>query len=99
MTELRADHEHFKKVLKEAEELRWKKLQMYGICYDDYGLLGVATKINDKNSRLRNIVEQRLLPKEEMASIMGDETLRDTAIDLLNYAAMFVMVLDKIKEK
>lgn len=84
------NQEKFKAILDEAAKLRYKKYCCYGDCYKDFGLLGIAIKINDKNSRMKNLI------KDDCIDNHG-ETLRDTAIDMLNYCAMFVMTLDEVK--
>ena len=82
----------FKKVLDEAFKLRIKKYECYGDTYKEFGLIGLVIKINDKCGRLKNIIKN---PK--LNDSFKDDSLRDTAIDLLNYSAMFVMTLDEEK--
>ena len=92
MNELEEDHKQFKAVLDEAAKLRWNKLQCYGKTYDDFGLLGLTIKINDKMGRLKTVTKNVSLDKK-----IKDENLRDTVIDMLNYCCMWVMVFDDEK--
>lgn len=85
---LRDDMHRFNLVLSEASTLRESKLSKYGDCYKDFGILGVAIKCNDKCARIRRLSQHPDIDA-------GAETLRDSAIDLLNYAAMLVMVIDE----
>jgi hypothetical protein len=84
----REDHGAFKKVMREAEQLRYKKLCDYGKTYDAYGLIGILVKIEDKSSRIKNCYENKS---------QYHESMRDSLIDLANYAIMGVMVLDEDK--
>jgi hypothetical protein len=85
--DLAVDHMRFKAVLKEAEELRWRKLNDYGASYRNFGSLGVAVRLGDKMARLTRLIQN---PK---SSRVKDESLVDTALDLVNYAGMLVMLL------
>lgn len=84
------DNFRFYKVLEEAYVLRKKKYAAYGGTYKDFGSLGLVIKVNDKVGRLKQLMKHPMLRKEHQY-----ETMRDSAIDLLNYAAMLVMVLDE----
>ncbi len=88
--QLNRNHDKFKDVLDEAEKLRWEKYQVYGNSYKEFGLVGIAIKLSDKVARIKNIINNPKLNK-----IVADESIRDSAIDLLNYAAMFVMTFDE----
>jgi hypothetical protein len=52
--------------------------------------LGVLVRFGDKIKRLQNITRTSV-------RLVDDESLRDTLIDLHNYAAMAVMLLDENK--
>lgn len=84
--ELKDNHEQFQKILKECEQLRWKKLNDYGLTYNEYGYLGILVKLGDKYGRLKRIY---LTKKRNF------ESERDSLIDLINYAVMGIMELDK----
>jgi len=85
MNEYEKNHEQFKKVLEEAEKLRWSKFCDYGFSYKSFGALGIIVQMNNKMSRMKVLINK---PKA------NNESLRDSAIDLLNYSAMLVMELD-----
>ena len=77
-------------VQEEALELFKKKNNDYGDAFANYGSIGVLVRMGDKISRLVNIDKNKIEIK--------DEKMRDTLIDLHNYAAMAIMLLDEQKE-
>tara|TARA_Y100000389_G_scaffold205088_1_gene262960 strand:- start:12278 stop:12541 length:264 start_codon:yes stop_codon:yes gene_type:complete len=77
-------------IQKEANELFSKKNADYGDAFADYGAIGVLVRIGDKIKRLQNIDKKGI-------TLINDETLRDTLIDLHNYAAMAIMLIDEKK--
>lgn len=85
--ELYQDHLKFKSILKECERLRWKKLNDYGITYNAYGYVGLLVKLEDKYGRIKNLYN-----KQQKRSF---ESSRDSLVDLVNYAVMAIMELDK----
>jgi hypothetical protein len=72
-----------KKIQAEGLELFIKKNADYGSSYKQYGLIGVLVRLQDKINRALHITQHGIHVK--------DETLRDTLIDLHNYAAMALM--------
>ena len=76
-------------VQKEAFELFLKKNKDYGDAFATYGTIGVLVRLGDKINRLQNI------SKTSVELEVKDETLGDTLIDLHNYAAMAVFLLDE----
>tara|TARA_B100000035_G_scaffold277806_1_gene256324 strand:- start:1396 stop:1848 length:453 start_codon:yes stop_codon:yes gene_type:complete len=72
----------------EALELFAKKNADYGDAFADYGPVGVIVRMGDKIRRLQNITKNSV-------SFVKDESIRDTLIDLHNYAAMAVMLIDE----
>jgi hypothetical protein len=74
---------HMKKIQAEGLELFIKKNADYGSSYKQYGLIGVLVRLQDKINRALHITQHGIHVK--------DETLRDTLIDLHNYAAMALM--------
>jgi len=72
----------------EALELFKKKNADYGDSFATYGPIGVLVRMGDKISRLQNITNRGI-------ALVDDEALRDTLIDLHNYSAMAVMLLDE----
>ena len=78
------------KIQKEGRELFKKKNQDYGDAFANYGAIGVLVRIGDKISRLQSITTRQI-------SLINTESLRDTLIDLHNYSAMAIMLLDEKK--
>ena len=77
-----------KKVQDEARELFEKKNADYGDAFATYGTVGVIVRLGDKISRLSSISKTGV-------TLVQDEKIRDTLIDLHNYAAMAIMLLDE----
>jgi hypothetical protein len=75
-------------VQKEAKELFEKKNADYGDAFATSGTVGVLVRIGDKIQRLQSISNRGI-------QLVDDEKLRDTLIDLHNYAAMGIMLLDE----
>ena len=75
-------------VQQEALELFKKKNKDYGDSFATYGPIGVIVRIGDKISRLNSITKNGI-------NMVNDESLRDTLIDLHNYSAMAVMLMDE----
>ena len=81
-------HEQMIKVQKEGFELFKKKNQDYGDAFAIYGVIGVLMRIEDKIQRSMSITKNGV-------NLIEDEKIRDTLIDLHNYAAMAIMLLDE----
>ena len=79
--------EQMKLVQSEGLELFSKKNSDYGDAFANYGAIGVLVRIGDKISRLSSITTSGI-------TLVDDEKLRDTLIDLHNYSAMAIMLLD-----
>lgn len=77
-------------VQKEAFETFLKKNKDYGDAFATYGPVGVIVRIGDKIARLTSVTSAGV-------NLVQDETIRDTLMDLHNYAAMAVMLLDEGK--
>ena len=80
--------EQLYKVQSEALELFSKKNADYGDAFATFGPVGVIVRMGDKINRLVSIEKNKV-------SLVNDEKIRDTLIDLHNYAAMCVMLLDE----
>jgi hypothetical protein len=80
--------EQLKNVQNEGLELFRKKNQDYGDAFATYGAVGVLVRIGDKIQRLQSITNKGI-------NLVEDERLRDTLIDLHNYAGMAVMLMDE----
>ena len=79
--------EQLVKVQTEARELFRKKNADYGDAFATYGTVGVLVRLGDKIHRLQSITSRGI-------NLVKDEKLRDTLLDLHNYAAMGIMLLD-----
>lgn len=83
--------EQLEAIQKECRELFAKKNSDYGDAFATYGTVGVLVRIGDKLQRFSKITSKCV----EIEVL--DETLRDTLMDLHNYAAMAIMTLDSSK--
>lgn len=80
--------EQMKRIQKEALDLFIKKNADYGDAFAKYGTIGVLMRIEDKLQRSMSITKSGI-------HLVQDEGMRDTLIDLHNYAAMALMLLDE----
>jgi len=71
----------------EAFDLFVRKNQDYGDAFAIYGTIGVLVRLQDKISRALKISNSQI-------NLVESENLRDTLIDLHNYAAMAIMLID-----
>jgi hypothetical protein len=71
-----------------ALELFKKKNIDYGDAFAKFGVIGVLMRIEDKIQRSLSITKNGV-------NLINDEGIRDTLIDLHNYAAMALMLLDQ----
>ncbi len=81
-------NEQMIKIQNEALELFSKKNIDYGDAFAKYGVIGVLMRIEDKLQRSMSITKNGV-------NLINDEGIRDTLIDLHNYAAMAIMLLDE----
>ena len=77
---------------KEAFNLFQKKNKDYGDAFADYGSIGVLVRLGDKIRRCQSITNSGI-------QLVNDESLRDTLIDLHNYSAMAIMLMDEKDHK
>lgn len=75
-------------VQQSALELFKKKNADYGDAFATFGTIGVLVRIQDKINRSLSISKNGI-------TLVDDERIRDTLIDLHNYAAMAIMLLDE----
>ena len=80
--------EQMETVQKEGLELFKKKNKDYGDAFAEYGVVGVLVRMGDKIKRLQNIEKNKIV-------LVNDENMKDTLIDLHNYSAMAIMLLDE----
>lgn len=84
--------EQLKAVQLEALKLFEKKNKDYGDSFATYGPVGVIVRLGDKITRLSSITKSSI-------TLIKSESVRDTLIDLHNYAAMAIMLMDENKKK
>lgn len=80
--------EQMKHIQQEALELFAKKNVDYGDAFAKYGVVGVLMRMEDKLHRFMSITKNGV-------NLINDECIRDTLIDLHNYSAMALMLLDE----
>lgn len=80
--------EQMKKIQQSALELFAKKNIDYGDAFAKFGTIGVLMRIEDKIQRALSISRNGV-------TMVNDESIRDTLLDLHNYAAMALMLLDE----
>ena len=80
--------EQMSRVQNEALELFKRKNADYGDAFANYGSIGVIVRMGDKIQRLVSVTNRSV-------SLIDNESLRDTLIDLHNYAAMAIMLIDE----
>ena len=78
----------YKAVQNEAISLFKKKNQDYGDAFANFGPVGVIVRMGDKINRLASVTGSSV-------SLVKNESIRDTLIDLHNYAAMAIMLMDE----
>lgn len=78
----------FTNVQREALNLFRRKNNDYGDSFAQYGSIGVIVRMSDKINRLMHISNHSI-------RMVSNETMRDTLIDLHNYTAMAIMLLDE----
>ena len=82
--------EQMKQIQHNAFEVFIKKNADYGDAFAKYGFVGVLMRIEDKIQRSLSITNNGV-------NFVKDENIRDTLLDLHNYAAMAIMLLDEKK--
>lgn len=80
--------EQMEKIQSEALELFKRKNQDYGDAFAKYGVIGVLMRMEDKLQRSLSITKNGV-------NLVNDERMRDTLIDLHNYSAMALMLIDE----
>jgi hypothetical protein len=80
--------EQMKQIQENALELFSRKNADYGDAFAKYGVIGVLMRIEDKIQRALSITKNGV-------NLVNDEGIRDTLLDLHNYAAMAIMLLDE----
>jgi hypothetical protein len=80
--------EQMKQIQSNELDLFTKKNIDYGDAFAKYGLIGVLIRIEDKIQRALSITKNGV-------NIVNDEGIKDTLLDLHNYAAMALMLLEE----
>jgi hypothetical protein len=80
--------EQLASIQSQALELFARKNADYGDAFAKYGLIGVLMRIEDKIQRCISITKNGI-------NLVSDEGLKDTLLDLHNYAAMATMLYDE----
>ncbi len=83
--------EQLKAIHEETLQVFIKKNTDYGDAFAKFGVIGVLMRIEDKIQRALSISKSGII-------LVQDEGLRDTLLDLHNYAAMALMLMDEDKE-
>lgn len=88
-------YEKHLKICEKLNEIYINKNHDYGDSFGEtfrkLGIVSAVTRITDKTNRL-----QSLCRKQQRVS---DESIRDTLMDLANYAIMTIIELDEEKER
>ena len=86
----------FKDITEEMNALYERKNHDYGNSFSEtfrkLGIISAATRMLDNMNRIVSLVT-----KDQQK--VNDESLRDTLIDIANYAVMTIMEIDKKKER
>jgi hypothetical protein len=80
--------EQLVKIQSEALELFKRKNADYGDAFAKYGLVGVLVRMEDKLQRLVSVSNKGI-------TLIYNEGIKDTLIDLHNYSAMALMLIDE----
>jgi beta-glucosidase/6-phospho-beta-glucosidase/beta-galactosidase len=75
-----------------ALEMFKKKNKDYGDAFAKFGVIGILMRIEDKIQRSLSITKNGV-------NMVDDESIRNTLMDLHNYAAMGVLLLDENNEQ
>jgi hypothetical protein len=80
--------QQMKKIQSISLALFTKKNIDYGDAFAKFGVIGVLMRIEDKIQRSLSITKNGV-------NLVNDEGIRDTLLDLHNYAAMALILLDE----
>ena len=85
----------FREIIEEMIQLYISKNKDYGNAfkqsYDEFGAIMAVIRINDKLNRFKTLIKQN--------SEVKTESIKDTLIDLANYAVMTIIEINKGKNK
>tara|TARA_Y100000992_G_scaffold249208_1_gene180943 strand:- start:9530 stop:9886 length:357 start_codon:yes stop_codon:yes gene_type:complete len=77
-----------RKIQSKGLEMFIKKNRDYGDSYKEFGIIGLLVRIQDKIKRAITIDKNNIC-------LVEDEKMEDTLLDLHNYAAMGMMLLNE----
>jgi len=80
--------EQMRDIQNKGLELFTRKNADYGDAFAKYGIIGVLMRIEDKIQRSLSITKNGV-------NLVSDEGIKDTLLDLHNYAAMALMLLEE----
>ena len=83
--------QQMQEVQSQGLELFKKKNADYGDAFAKFGTIGVLMRIEDKIQRALSITNSGI-------QLVNDERIEDTLIDLHNYSAMALMLLNEEKK-
>ena len=78
--------QQMEEIQQEGLELFRRKNADYGDAFATYGAIGVLVRMGDKIKRLMSISSTKI-------SMVDDESMYDTLLDLHNYSAMALMLI------
>lgn len=88
-------YEKHKTICEELNQIYYSKNKDYGDSFGEtfnkLGIISAVTRISDKVSRLQNLCVNEKLVK--------DESIRDTCMDLANYAIMTLIELEEVNHE
>ena len=84
--------EQLREIQGKALDLFTRKNADYGDAFAKYGVIGVLMRIEDKIQRSLSITKNGV-------NLISDEGIKDTLLDLHNYAAMALMLIEENKLK
>ena len=91
-----SDNNQFEAVLQRMTRTYREKNAAYGDSFtrtiDDFGIGSAFARISDKTNRLRSLYRQG-------KTADGDESIKDTLLDLANYAAMTLAYIEAEEDK
>ena len=77
-----------RKIQEKALDVFTKKNIDYGDSFANFGIIGVLVRLEDKINRALSITKNGI-------HLVNDENIKDTLLDLHNYSAMALMLLDE----
>lgn len=81
--------EMYDQIVKECRDISVAKSKDYGTdSLTGFGALGIVVRMSDKMARLKNLIQM----DKTVCQVMN-ESLEDTAMDMINYSLYLVMTL------